>query len=284
LTTLERLRAELEAKSQSVPALLLARVRFNQGVLLLEWGDVTRAHTLIEPAIGVMRTGWTGQPWAMQLTSNVWGFLEMHRGEHRHAEALFREAMEWRERARRGESGGGQVDLARNFGMQGRFAEAEAALVAAANDASRAESKSRPNDGSIALVRAQLALNRGSAAAALALIPEQPPDADIDDYEDPHLLRGAALCDIGQARQGLPMVEEQLSVLAREFYVHDPRLARWRALAGLCAWRAGDRRRATQLLDSSGAAFTAQPDVSPYYKAPHLQLAARLGRPAAGAR
>jgi len=286
LSTLERLRAEMEAKGPSVPVLLLARVRFNQGVLHLAWGDVQRAHALIEPAVGVLRTGWAGQPWAMQMTSNIWGYLEMHRGEHLHADALFREAIDWQQRARRGASGEGHVDLARNFGMQGRFADAEAELSAATapKGSSGQQTMPPPDEAGIPLVRAQLELDRGDFAAALAWIPELPADADVDDYRDPRLLRGAALCGTGQVRQGLPLLEEQLSLLGREFYIHDPRLARWRAIASLCAWRGGERQRARELFDLSRAAFTAQSAVSPYFKAPLIQLAVRLGNPAAPAR
>ena len=80
------------------------------------------------------------------------------------------------------------------------------------------------------------------------------------------------------------LIEAHLNILAPAHYAHDTQLAYWRALAGLCALRAGKRQRATQLFELSRAAFVEQPNVSPYYKAPQIQLAAKLGKPAAAAR
>ena len=119
----------------------------------------------------------------------------------------------------------------------------------------------------------------------LALIPESLDDAsDAMDLSERRLLRGAATCAVGQSRIGLAAMEAQLDRLVPESYAHDPRLARWRALAGLCALRAGNRVTATELFMRSRTAFVEQPGVSPYFKGPHVQLAAKLGRPAAAAR
>jgi hypothetical protein len=118
----------------------------------------------------------------------------------------------------------------------------------------------------------------------LALIPDSAAVSGADDYEDADLLRGAALCATGRARQGLPLLEAQIDALAREHYAHDPRLARWRALAGLCAWQLRNRARANELFELSRTAFVEQPGVSPYFKQPQVRLAAKLGKPAAAAR
>jgi len=284
MAALARLDAELTAQGQQVPAPMLARVRFNAGMLQLAWGDVERAHALIEPAVRTLRAVWGDNPWGMQMSSNAWALVEMHRGEHRHADALFRESIEQRQRAHRYGLSSSFVDLARNLGMQGRFDEAEAELTAvmAKKAASDKEAQRLPVDAHLVRARAELKLDRGDAAGALALIPESLDDpADVADVNDRRLLRGAALCAAGQPRDGLAAMETQIDRLEQESSAYDPRLARWRALAGLCAARIGNRPRALELLTQSRAAFVAQPGVSPYFKAPQVQLAARLGKAAA---
>jgi hypothetical protein len=56
-----------------------------------------------------------------------------------------------------------------------------------------------------------------------------------------------------------------------------PQRAYLRARAGLCAIAAGDRAAARSLAAQARAAFTAQPGVSPYYKAPLIKLERALG-------
>jgi hypothetical protein len=61
-------------------------------------------------------------------------------------------------------------------------------------------------------------------------------------------------------------------------FASHPRVAHWRAVTGLCALDAGNRRRAMALAELARQAFTQQPRVSPYYKAPLLTLEKRLAR------
>lgn len=60
-------------------------------------------------------------------------------------------------------------------------------------------------------------------------------------------------------------------------HAHAPWNARRRAVAGLCAFVARDRSAALRYAADARAAFTAQPGVSPYYKAPLFKLERALG-------
>ena len=67
-------------------------------------------------------------------------------------------------------------------------------------------------------------------------------------------------------------------MFAEESFAYHPHVAHWRAVTGLCALDAGNRRRAMELAELARQAFTQQPGVSPYYKAPLLTLEKRLAR------
>jgi hypothetical protein len=121
-------------------------------------------------------------------------------------------------------------------------------------------------------------LDRGDPAAALALLPPDLPIIDDFAFEDRRLLRGAALCALGRSREGLPLMDTYAERFAEESFAHHPRVAHWRATTGLCALDAGNRPRAMELAESARQAFTRQPGVSPYYKAPLLTLEERLAR------
>jgi hypothetical protein len=128
------------------------------------------------------------------------------------------------------------------------------------------------------LARARVKLDRGDPAAALALLP--PDRDDADEFPDEHrgLLSGAALCALGKAREGLPLMETYTERFAEQSFAYHPRVAHWRATTGLCALDAGDRPRAMELAESARQAFTQQPGVSPYYKTPLRTLERRLAR------
>ena len=73
-------------------------------------------------------------------------------------------------------------------------------------------------------------------------------------------------------------METHTEKFAAESFAYHPRVAHWRAVTGLCALDAGNQQRAMQLAESARQAFTRQPGVSPYYKAPLLALENRLAR------
>ena len=73
-------------------------------------------------------------------------------------------------------------------------------------------------------------------------------------------------------------METHTEKAAEDFFAHHPHVAHWRALTGLCALDAGNRPRAMELAGLARQAFTQQPGVSPYYKAPLATLEKRLAR------
>ncbi len=84
---------------------------------------------------------------------------------------------------------------------------------------------------------------------------------------------GEALCRLGRPRDGLAYVRAFINFqLQNKPSPVDPYTARARAVAGVCALSAGDRSDAVRLAAEARAAFTAQPGVSPYFRAPLNQL------------
>jgi len=71
-------------------------------------------------------------------------------------------------------------------------------------------------------------------------------------------------------------LERAIGLQEQLVYAHEPGLARARAVTGLCALLSGQRPRAESLAAQARQAFAAQPDVSPYFKAPLKELDRRL--------
>ena len=284
--TLEKIEADLMSKGKQVPALSLARVRFLLGVLDLSWGNVEEGYARIGPAAEIMRAAWSSDPWGLQMTTHVLGVAEQQRGDFATADRLLHESIEWSKSSRRFNLSETYIRLAQNAWMQGHYAQAEARLASTLEGKSQASPGSAPlpDAESLALARVELALERGNPSLALELVPAWSESVDDDVFRDRRLLRGAALCALGRPREGLALMETYVAKAAEEHYAFNPELARWRSLVGLCALRSGQRARATELFELSRAAFENQRGVSPYYKAPQAQLAAKLGRqPAAAA-
>ena len=73
------------------------------------------------------------------------------------------------------------------------------------------------------------------------------------------------------------MMEASIRYHGGIFFAHSPALAYWRARAGLCALDAGQREQSLAWARQARAAIVAQPVVSPFFKAPLMQLEKRLG-------
>ena len=73
-------------------------------------------------------------------------------------------------------------------------------------------------------------------------------------------------------------METFTGTFAEQSSAYHPHVAYWRAVTGSCALDAGNQRRATELAELARHAFTQQPGVSRYYKAPLLTLEKRLER------
>jgi eukaryotic-like serine/threonine-protein kinase len=93
-------------------------------------------------------------------------------------------------------------------------------------------------------------------------------------------LFGEMKCVSGHAEAGLTLLLQTIGkVDTGTTDDNDPNLARLRAVAGLCALSLGDAAEAKKLAMQAHRAFTAQPDVSPYFKAPLVKLELALKAP-----
>jgi len=282
LATVERIRKRFDEPSSHVPEVIRAAIDFKIATLHEHWGDVERGDALLASSIPVLRAQ-TEDPQTRAFIVEVLGWSAMHRGQHEEADRHLRAALEL-EKVIYGNNPAvvfRYTFLARNLSMQGRFAEAEDVLDSVPNiDRVHGQTAGDPMGYAKepSLARAMVKLDRGEPAAALALLP--PDQADIDDFpfEHRHLLRGAALCALGRASEGLPLMETYAEMFADESSPNHPHVAYWRAVTGACALAAGDRPRAKQLAEQARQAFTRQPGVSPYYKAALLTLEERLKR------
>ena len=280
LATLERIRKRFDEASSRVPEAIRARIDHQIGTLYLSWGDVERSQVLLASSVPVLRAQ-AEDPGTHALIAESLGWSSMHRGEHEEADRHFREALELNKIAWADSPAivYRYSELTRNLSMQGRFDDAEAVLASVPNIApiqGRTVGDPTVYAAAAFLARARLKLDRGDPAAALALLPPDRADVEDSPYEHRKLLRGAALCGLGKARDGLPLMETHTEKFAEESFAYHPHVAHWRAVTGLCALDAGNQRRAMELAELARQAFTQQPGVSPYYKAPLFTLEKRL--------
>jgi serine/threonine-protein kinase len=283
LATLDRIRKSFDEPSARVPEAIRADIDFKIGLLHQHWGDLERGRLLLASSVPVLRAQ-AENPMTHFSIAEWLGLSAMDRGEHEEADRRLRAALELSKVA--------WVDcpcnafryshLARNLSMQGRFDEAEAVLSSMPSVEPVRGTKVQDSMWYAAvplLARARVKLDRREPAAALALLP--PDRGDLHDdyaYEDRSLLRGAALCGTGRARDGLPLMETYTEKFAKQSSADHPHVAYWRAVTGSCALDTGNRPRAMELAELARRAFTRQPGVSHYYKAPLLTLEKRLAR------
>ena len=172
------------------------------------------------------------------------------------------------------------IYVAPNLGMLGRHVEGLDVLAAAPSfEAERgAASGGGAYPNAIKLARARLMLVAGDPITALKWIPKS--DGRVPKHYRlglNGLVLGEALCASGQREQGIATLLARIASAEPNSHPHAPQIARARAVAGHCALMAGQRPLAQRLAAQSRAAFTAQPGVSPYFKAPLVKLERALG-------
>jgi serine/threonine-protein kinase len=282
LAALERIRKRFDEAPSRVPEVIRAQIDFALALLYQDWGDLERSRAFSASSVPVLRSQ-AEEPMTRGQFSFHLGLLAMDQAEHAQADRHFRDAIELGKLA----VGNSPLlvfhhtHLARNLSMQGRFDEAETVLAAVPSMGpipGQTVGDPMTYVAAVFLARARVKLDRAVPAAALALLPPDRPDIEDYPFEHRNLLRGAALCALGKAREGLPLMEAHTVKAAEESFAYHPRVAHWRAVTGLCALDAGNRQRAVELAGLARQAFTHQPVVSPYYKAPLLVLEQRLAR------
>ena len=131
---------------------------------------------------------------------------------------------------------------------------------------------------SLAVAHARLDLEAGDPTQALRQL-EGISDKTFA-LHDSGLIRGAALCRLGQHAAGLAALQAGLTRWQdeRDSDAHHPVPAYWRLVAARCAMQSDQHALAAALVQQAGAAFASQPEVAPYYKQALAPLLAALGR------
>jgi eukaryotic-like serine/threonine-protein kinase len=277
-STIERNLREVTAGDMYVPRDLGANVKLRLGSIYLYAGNIAQASKLVSEAADVLRPiadSASKRIRVAQAQANV-AILE---GHHSQADALLHEVMDLRAAMSGGTSLVSGVDhswLAWSLQMQGRFDEALEVLAsspqAAASDNQAARSTTDPQP--VIDARADVLLDAGDPAAAIALIPPSSFESEMSDRwaDYRRLTVGAAMCASHRTAEGLALLLAGIAGEAKRSDERSPIVARNRAIAGICALSRHQRRVAELLASQARTAFLAQPGVSSYFKKPSEQL------------
>jgi tetratricopeptide (TPR) repeat protein len=287
LRSLEEARTDLGRATVSVPAWYDKQITYWIGSLKAESGDVQVGLVLMEPHVELLHQ--TASPFRRFHLAGVMGNALMYAGRHEAAHRWYKEELELTEALGwRDHPFAATVfhHLAENHLMQGRLDDAEAVLDKAPRfDDIRGYGGDAGRYARLLTdTRAQILLERGDPIAALKLMgPNPPPHVPLpfteDGFDRTRTLFGELLCSVGREAEGLPLLRNWLAEdEGSEIHPHAPWLARLRAVTGLCALRMGDRKSAVTQAGLARAAFSAQPEVADFYKAPLLRLERALGR------
>ena len=274
---IERNQSRLDAAGPLVPVRFKATLDFYLGAIYLRWGDLKRAQPLIAASVPSLQTP-DESPHDRSAVADSQAELAMDSGRHEDAERFLREALDIQKQlgaAGRPERVFEYARAAFNRSMQGRFDDADAVMLSLpifetleTDDAAIAAFSD-----AIPRVLARLKLERNDPAAALELLPAAVSDNPGAPYPfDNLLLRGEILCALDRRTEGLALLEQSLRIHLQTDSPSHPHLARARAVTGLCAFAAGQPRRASELAVQARAALQNQPEVSPYFKRPIERL------------
>ncbi|MEK8034518.1 serine/threonine-protein kinase [Ideonella sp. DXS29W] len=253
------------------------------GSLYAAWHDFERAEPLLSQSlarIAPVGDELTLIPYASRALAWAWTV----RGEHARGDALLQSQMGLM--ARRGSplARSARATLALSQSMQGRHRAAieliESALpvagVAQGKAAETASSQPLPAmPPELALWRTAVWLGNGDADQALASLPPAAQLASLPEGDGGWA--GEAACVAGRHREGLAALDAYLQREAPRRSPASPFIARARAVQGLCALRAGDRKLAQALARQSRAALPPPSVVSPYFLQPLDKLEGALG-------
>jgi hypothetical protein len=269
-----------------IPEVVLAKIESYFGNTTLLWGDIQHAAPLILHAAPILRAA-TESPFERAILAAFEGHIAMYQGRHDTADRHFREyatALQYEFRERAWESEGPHLYIVANLSMAGRFDEAKAVAGAALDGRKVRDRDSQVDSGTNDLrgVMAQVLLESGDAQGALAAMPRASnPLHQLFPFSNHSYLRGQILCALGRRAEGLELILANVrEYTQRDIYPHDADIARARAVAGLCAVAQGQRALAQQLAAQARTSLAMQPDISPYHRAPSIELDAMLSRKA----
>jgi tetratricopeptide (TPR) repeat protein len=283
---LDRTQAALAALSLPTPASFSQRLAFRRGALLGYSGELKRGLELLDANLAPLQAlASTPNEEEGLLASMIYPLIWSGRFEA--ADATSRALLESRRRgglANHPYTVFSYVLRAQNLRMAGKFEEAKAALDATPS-VPAITGAGNVNPLRFARMvdweRAQVFIDRQDFAAALALLKgKEPMEGELkEDFADYEEMRGVAECSAGHAREGLFRLKQALVNLAKpDDSPNAPWTAHLRGRVGLCALAAGDRTLALESARVARKAFEAQPQVSPYAKAPLYKLERALGQ------
>lgn len=275
----ERLQATLSKAGPSVPRYMTATVDHQYAGARLLWGDIQGADDMLTQSASVLSQEVEGTQMEGSVVASL-GHAAMFSGRHDQADTLLRRRLAAQEFVKTAGSGIVVISylyIAMNLHMSGRSAEALAVLDAAPKLQPYLANSVVTDE--LAVAKSRILSEMGHVGAALQSLPA--PSGDVVDdnsvylfaFSDRTQVRGEVLCAAGETQLGLGTIQRAIELfLARKQYEHDPTLARARALAGICAFHAGQRRLAMEMLSLAQRSFLAQPAVSSYFKAPADEL------------
>ncbi|MBS0444460.1 MAG: protein kinase [Proteobacteria bacterium] len=279
VATIERARSQLDRWRLVLPPGIIGYVDFQLGWLHLVRGDLGRADPLIRAAAPVVAAA-TDTVFGRYEVAATLGAEAMFAGRTAEADVQLRRALSIR--SEMGESTYPFTALdwcyvALNLVMSGDTGAAERfiSLAPAFGDMKGDAVMGIYYAQVVGIVRARILLERGQPAKAMEVLPKpyssgyrRPTGLELGSSP----LSGEILCKGGKAEAGLPILLTTIGLEEPLRAPQDPSLARFRAVAGLCALEAGRLKQARQFADLSRRAFTLQPGVNPWFKAPLIEL------------
>jgi eukaryotic-like serine/threonine-protein kinase len=283
IAVIERSRELLMSSNLPIPPWFIPQLDYWLGTVDVAYGDVAAALPLMESNGDVLSHS-LDSPEDRVAVPWLTGWALGDAGRHEEAGQLLRASLQAHREL--GVSASNPMimwhymRIAGNLIMQGHYREAELVLDDKPPDEGMPGSGLAPgfSNVNVANMRARLRLLSGDAVGAVALI-EREGDV-MDDWPAYTLSLGEALCATDRRSEGLAWLRREITKYEQDGFDHPhaPWLARMRAVAGLCALDTRDRAAAITFAAQARAAFTAQPGVSPFYKAPLLALEKGLGR------
>jgi eukaryotic-like serine/threonine-protein kinase len=265
------------ANQPSAPDYIRKRVDFERGPLELVRGNVEEADRWISPNLQAALKS-TDQPY-LQMEFVPWmASLKEYQGDY-DAGNYWRDEMT---RLRKSVIGGAEhpyaafdyTNRSRNLSRAGRFLEAKRELdrAPALTGLSSKNAFATATSNVFRNARLEILVNAEDFEAAWMLARDfelSSPGSDSWRYQ----IVGVLQCERGHPKEGRKLLESVLSSDAfKDEYEYSPDLAMWRAQTGWCAFVAGDTKAARSYAKLAREAFTAQPNVSFYFKRPLVRL------------
>jgi tetratricopeptide (TPR) repeat protein len=277
---LERISAQLSSKN-AVPVEVLADIDFYRAIVLVAWGDFALAKPLLESSSPIILRS-TQSLLRQFRVAAVNSECAIFMGDHKAAERFLQQRADARMQMGTPDSPPSVYDwslTALNLHMQGRHQEAHSVLLQTPSFASRWQGDPVSDYAAvIPLTFARVHVDTGNVKAAHDALPAVFPPLEKDEtlYDSYYQIRGEIRCAAGDHAGGLADLSAAMSMQGSRYSPSHPWIARMRAVAGLCAVQAGQHDRAAELADLSRKAFSAQPNVSSYFKAPLTRLDSQL--------